>query len=76
MNSTKDFKERREQALESLKKANYDPFSIFLTLQALHLDTKEDALQVVVYLKEKEKEIKEQEKKSGFSILKKRTALR
>lgn len=73
MKKTSDKLSKREDAIKSMKQANYDPYTIFVNLQALGLDTKEDANDVIAYLKEKDKEIREFTKTSLHKF-KKRTA--
>ena len=72
METTKDIMSKRDDAIKSMKQANYDPYTIFINLQALGLDTKEDANDVISYLKEKDREVREFTKTS-LRKFKKRT---
>lgn len=75
MKKLDDLKTQRNEAIKSMKQANYDPYTIFINLQALGLDTHEDAKDVIEYLKEKDREIREQSKsKSKIIPLRKRTS--
>ena len=71
-----DLKTKREEAIKSMKQVDYDPYTIFINLQALGLDTKQDATDVIAYLKEKDREIREMTKaksKTNLISLRKRT---